>query len=134
MISVERLSGDSSVLSVSFEKGRALIEFVEGDSKERYLIEVASQWFRSDAGAADGTVHIRFEELAAVMPVDPDSGRYTLPADFQSQMAAHRKAWILAVGLRQKEFPLMLRVGGSEILFATPVASTESVVVRLLPT
>ena len=130
---VDKLSGDSSVLSVSFRDGKAIIDFVEGESDDRYLIEVAAHWFRSDAGSAHGTVHIRFEDLGEVLPVEPDSGRYTLPSDFPGQMAAHRKGWILAVGLRRSEYPFMLRIGGSEILFATPVTSKESVLARPVP-
>lgn len=130
---VDELSGDSSVLSVWFKDGQAVIEFIEGESDDKYLIEVPARWFRSDVGSESTSVHIRFEDLAAVLPVEPDSGRYTLPADFPSQMVAHRKAWILAVGLRQSEYPFLLRIGGSQILLATPVTSKESVVARLVP-
>jgi len=127
---IDELSGDSTVLGVSYTRGLAAVQFVDGESDEEFVIEVPADRFRSDADSERGSVHIELVALQEVLPVHPESGLYMMPSDFGSQMTASRRGWTLAIGLRQPEYPLMLRICGYQILLATPIRSKESVVVR----
>lgn len=127
---IDELAGDSTVLSVSYTRGVALVQFVDGDSDEELVIEVPANRFRSDAGAERRSVHVEFVLLQEVLPVDAQSGLYMLPSDFGRQMAASRRGLNLAVGLRQSEYPLLLRISGYRLLLAAPIQSKESIVVR----
>ena len=82
------------------------------------------------SSASSGSPYSSATTRSDVLPVHPESGLYMLPGEFGAQMAAARRGWSLAVGLRQSEYPLMLRICGYQILLATPIRSKESIVVR----
>jgi len=130
MIGEHKLSGDSTVLAVSYANGVAAVHFVDGESDEELMIEVRTDRFRSDASSEHGSVRVELVALREKLPVHPASGRYMMPSDFESQMVATRPGWNLAVGLRQSEYPFMLRICGYKILLATPVQSPESIAIR----
>ena len=127
------LRGESTVSSVLFKNGKLCFQFIDGESDEEYAIEVLTSFvYCRPAPARAGTVYIEIKTLSDYLPIDNESQRYMLPAEFKEQMTAVRKAFHLVVGQKATEYPLMLQIVDGGIYLACPISSIDSVEVTAL--
>ncbi len=126
MTDISQISGDSTVHSVSFDAGVAKISIQDGETDLKYLLQIRTSVFFS-GNQKSSCAHIRLEKLEQHLLIDPDSGRYQVPASFVAQMKAVRQIYHLAIGLKASEFPLLFKITGSQILFACPVKSKNDI-------
>jgi hypothetical protein len=91
------------------------------------LLQIRTAVFFSENSQESGSVHIRFDKLEQHLTIDPDSGRYQVPASFVAQMKAVKQTHHLAIGLKASEFPLLFKIVGYQVLFACPIKSKNDI-------
>lgn len=126
---VDELTGDSTVSDMQFSDGIASLLYEDSDSGLRFRVCVPTNSLFSEASTETGSVHVRLVSLADLLPIDPISGRYSIPNNFGVLMTAIREAGHLALGRRATDYPTLLQVRGYRILLACPIRSAEDVTV-----
>jgi hypothetical protein len=123
----DELSGDSTVVNVRYHEGSVRFRYFDHDTDVAYDVIIPTDRFISERQDERDSVHMRVSPIAPPLEVEARSGRSVAPADFGRQMAMSRRGLHLAIGLREREYPLFLRVGGYAILVGCPIRSIDQV-------